>query len=171
MFKFLVRGLALAGLGAVALAYNGTQQEVLAKADDILAAAADDACTAYCVACLTGPGHAAGNSIEGGGAPDAKEGPGWHTECEGANNCEEHACGDQLWGGGGNKELSAEELFAQVSDAVRRSDASAIEQLLTANPLRFYYVAERNAVQLAACNGDVVAHYPLTAAIVASLED
>lgn len=171
MYRPLVRCLTLAALSTAALAFTGASNEVLARSNDVLSAdlSLGPPCTQYCVACLGGPGHTAGNS-EPGSAPDAAEGHGWHTACSGNSDCSEHACGDQF-ASGEIADLSSTDLFNEVSRAVLREDATTLRRLLAANPKRFHYVAARAAVQVTACDGDVVAHYPLTVALLTNLED
>jgi hypothetical protein len=48
-----------------------------------------------------------------------------------------------------------------VTDAVQNEDAVALASLLRANPERMHFVGYRRAVQITACDGEVVAHYPV----------
>lgn len=171
MYRPVVRCLTLAALSAAALAFTGASHEVLARSNDVLSVDRhlDVPCTQWCVACLGGPGHTAGNS-EAGAVLDAAVGHGWHSNCSGASDCSEHTCGDQF-ASGEIAALSSTDLFNAVSRAVLREDAATLRRLLAANPERFRYVAARDAVQVTDCDGDVIAHYPLAPALATTLED
>lgn len=60
-------------------------------------------------------------------------------------------------------------LFSEVTEAVRREDTSALRALLVGNPLRVHWVGEQRAVQLTACDGAVIAHYPVSRAMAGQL--
>lgn len=168
MTKHMSSGIISCALSALMLTLVAPKENVLARAHEVLAAAeAASACTGYCVACLYDPGHAAeiappACDPEICQNKDAVEGGGWHTNCLGANNCSNHECQESFASASAEERaLSAPDLFRQVTDAVLREDGSALRSLVQQNPERARYVASRGAVQITACDGDVIAHYPI----------
>jgi hypothetical protein len=165
-------------LGAGAF-HDPTPSLAFADAGAILAAPLPEACTGQCFECQLGPGHVAGTVDE---CPECtlthKQGGGWHpTTCTGASNCGNHDGCEEV-GGGMDTVTAAEvaavdsrDLFVQVSRAVANEDGESLQQLLVANPRRLRYVADRGAVQIiAACDGDVIAHYPVASRVATLLD-
>lgn len=141
--------------------------EVLASSTDILLAERNvEPCTGYCVSCAAS-GHAADASPSvcdpSWCNPDAKAGGGWHTTCSGAATCGDHSCsgGEADAAAGESLNLSMDELYAAVGSALVRANAAAVSQLLQDNPKRLHLEADRQALQVVACDGAVIAHYPI----------
>jgi hypothetical protein len=157
-------------LGSPLLTMVVPKEDVLARAHDVLAAADMVPCTGYCVVCI-GSGHAADVAPPGCETcenKDAAEGGGWHDNCLAASNCSNHSCNPES-PSPEDERLSAADLFRHVSDAARRQDATALRLLVQENPRRVHYMARRTAVQITACDGDVIAHYPLLKRVAAAL--
>lgn len=160
---------------AVVFTFAGPRDEALARTNAILSATVAPECTGYCVIC-TSTGHVAGRPAmceEPGicSSYDAAPGSGWHeTICGGWNTCEDHECAASF-ADDEEERLDNKELFRRVSDAVRQQDGTALRLLVSGNPRRVAYVGARHAVQISACDGDVIAHYELSARLEAKLTE
>jgi hypothetical protein len=152
-------GLAGIAVAVVVLAAASRPSDVFASSRGILSAAVTPKtpCTGYCVICNWGPPQH--NAAEYGHG-DAGEGDGWHMDCQYPDNCSGHQC-DASSPSPEEILLNRDALLRQVSNAVLTSDVAQVKQLLLHNPKRLHFSAERHAVQLTACDGAVVANYPI----------
>lgn len=154
----LLTGVALA---TAALLGSG-REEVLASPAKILSLRfAPVPCTGYCVVCAGGPGHVAFQvSCPECTNKDASQGDQWHDECQASSNCSGHQCSESS-PSPEEVALTDEALFNQVSAAHRSRNGAELRRLMRANPRRLHFVATRSAVQITACDGAVIAHYPV----------
>lgn len=144
----------------------------LVSLDGVLSAAfVDAACDGYCVACQGGPGHVAGSTppeCPECHQQDASAGDGWHSSsCMGANNCTNHNCleSDDF----DDDEVANSELLATLGQSLMAQDAHAIADLLRAHSTQLELSRDRSALQVFACDGMVIAHYPVSTKLLESL--
>jgi len=149
----------------VILTLAAPRREVLARSRDVLSAAKFTDCTGNCSICET-DGHKATES----GTKNASPGSGWHGNCAGYPDCLDHQC-DASSPSPEEQTLNSNALFREVGDAVIQDDEAALRSLLSHNPQRLHYVARRTAIQITACDGSVIAHYPISVDLAVRLAD
>ncbi len=126
-------------------------------------------CTGYCVECPLEAGHAA--DVTPPSCPecveqDAVEGGGWHTLCDGRPNCSNHECNPENFDFAA---LSNGEIVDAVGSALLTRDQMSLVGLLTQHPGRVEISFARSAVQVLACDGEVIAHYPIAIELLTML--
>lgn len=173
---WIVRGMTPVALVCIVAAFTSKRHEVAVDGRQVLRAEVGSACAGYCVECQGGGGgHAAttgGHTCEDGNCTgqNANEGGGWHLACEGADDCASHHCNQQFASAEASV-LTEAELLRRVSDALLRDDGRSLADLLEANPERMEFNERRRSVQLYACDGEVVAHLPVTDRVFRRLLD
>lgn len=176
MLARVLSGTVVAFVLSGAVSATMSTPEVLANPSDVLRVGRTlRACTGYCVSCAQA-GHAADAAPTecdpSWCTPDAKVGSGWHTACTGETTCDDHACS----GGASDDDAEAlamtmDALFSEVGNAIVGEDFDELHALLAANPRRLHVAANRQALQIVACDGDVIAHYPLSDVAAHALDD
>lgn len=175
MIARVLSGLAIVIVLAGAAGATVDVPEVLASQSEVLLAERNTrVCTGYCVACAQ-TGHAA--SLTPPDCPssscpgDSNPGSGWHSTCEGGNTCGDHSCnGGEADDDAEELALGMSELHAALGAALVNEDVSALSNLLQQNPKRLHVVEARQAVQITACDGAVIAHYPMQEGLLSALQ-
>ena len=156
-----------ASLAILFLLVRAPANEVLASPTDVLSVKRVDAtCTGYCVVCQWGaPEHAADDAP--GSNYDALEGDGWHMSCRYPGNCTGHNCGASF--GDDEEQPNISELFDQVGQAVLHGNEDQLRVILDRHGKSVHFDVERQAIQIQACDGDIIAHYPVDPAVAVGL--
>lgn len=154
--------------GVFAITAFSRNANVLVKHSEVLSAPRTfTGCTGECdeERC---PGEGEHAAASGGLDKNAGMGAGWHQNCGGLLGCADHACSETS---PAPEELlfDTRSLFARVGEAVIENNVEELQDLLESNPKRLHFASRRDAVQITACDGAIVAHYPVASRVALKL--